>query len=640
MIKKISTGLIFLLYVLVQNVLAQKAVSINSQVKQHFFTGQEIEFLADNQNKLSIIDVKSNLYSSRFKLYTGYYPKHLSNTTCWYRIKFKFTEDIPDQASIIEFFDQTTNSITAYLPDFNGHYIESKTGSNFNFDNRLYKHKNFEFQISKLPKGEYACYFKVQSKDAVNIIMVYRQTKYFVYYALTEYFTYGLFYGIILIFSFHNLLMFIAVKKRQYLYYVLYILSVGLYEMSIDGIAFQYVWPNAPHWNQYAYGFALYSVSLFALVFTKALLHVRVTAPKLYKLINYIIIIRSVYFIYCLVFDNSLFYYKFIEFIPLSIAFITGITIWAHGFKPARFFVLGYTFLTIGFVIKALTVLGYAHAITGIITNYSLSGCFILEMTFLSFSIGDQIRLLRKEKEEAHDETIKLKDSLNKELEVKVRLRTKEVTEKSEELLKQAVIIETQNEELIAINKQLELQAADISRMNILLEHDNIELKSNIEKVTDARILSTELSFEEFSAKYTDQEKCNKFLAEIKWKNGFSCIKCGSYIYKNGRAPYSRRCTSCNYEESVLFNTIFQNSRIPINKAFYLVYLMYTTKGTISSYQLSERLDIRQSTCWQYAIRVKRIMEEKKTKGRKNSNQGWSKLILEIPENKKHLNID
>jgi hypothetical protein len=639
MIKKISIGLVFLLFGLLQHVLAQKEVSLNNQVEQHFFTGKEIELLPDNRNTFSIQEITSPQFGKRFQLHNGYYPRHVASTTCWYKIRIRFTEDMADQEPLIEFFDQTTNSITAYMPNADGNYRKSKTGSNLGFINRLYQHKNFEFQFTNLQKGVYTCYFKVQSKDAVNVIMVYRQTKYFFHYALTEYFTYGLFYGIILIFSFHNLLMFLAVKKRQYLYYVLYILSVGFYELSIDGIAFQYIWPTSPHWNQYAYGIALYFISFFALVFTKALLNVRVRAPKLYQLINVVIVIRTIFFIYCLTFNNSLFYYKFIEFIPLSIAFITGITIWAKGFKPARFFVLGYTFLTLGFIIKALTVLGLARFVPGIITNYSLSVCFVLEMTFLSFSIGDQIRLLRKEKEEAHDETIKLKDSINQELEVKVQLRTKEVTQKSQEILAQAEIIEVQNKELVNINQQLELQAADISRMNLLLEHDNIELKSNIEKVTDARALSTQLSFEEFSAKYTDQEKCNKLLAEIKWAKGFNCIKCGNSIYKNGRAPYSRRCTKCNYEESVLLNTIFQNNRIPINKAFYLVYLMYTTKGTISSYQLSEKLNIRQSTCWQYAMRVKKVMEESKTKGRKNNDQGWNKLIMEVPpENKKQLN--
>jgi hypothetical protein len=168
--------------------------------------------------------------------------------------------------------------------------------------------------------------------------------------------------------------------------------------------------------------------------------------------------------------------------------------------------------------------------------------------------------------------------------------------------------------------------------MNVLLEKDNIELKHNIEKVTDARALSAELSFEEFSAKYPDQESCNKFLSELKWTSGYHCLKCTNETYKYGRAPYSRRCTRCGYEESVLFNTIFQNNRIPINKAFYLVYLMYTTKGTISSYQLSEKLAIRQSTCWQYAIRIKKVMNDHKKDGRKTGNQGWSKLVIDQPK--------
>jgi two-component system, sensor histidine kinase LadS len=263
-----------------------------------------------------------------------------------------------------------------------------------------------------------------------------------------------------------------------------------------------------------------------------------------------------------------------------------------------------------------------------------LSCSFVLEMVFLSFAIGDQVRLLRKEKDRAQEETFRqmsinseLKDSINQELEAKVKIRTHEVIEKSQKIFEQAHIIEEQNHNLVAINVQLELQAAEISRMNVLLEKDNIQLKDNIEKVTDARALSTELSFEEFSAKYPDQEKCNKLLAEIKWTKGFECVKCNNTTYNEGRAPYSRRCIKCRYEESVLFNTIFQNSRIPINKAFYLVYLIYTSKGTISSYQLSEKLGIRQSTCWQYAIKVKKVMDERKREKR-NTNLGWSKLII------------
>jgi len=636
MIKPLLTNLLTCcLFFTTFAVMGQTPVPVDSKTDQHVFRNSEIEFLRDEGNKLSFDDVQKADRAHQFTTSTSYFPANKRNTSNWYKIKIEVTDVVESHNAVIEFFDQTINDITAYVPTAKGNYLSSRSGSGLNFNKRLYEHKNFEFQLQPLPKGSYTCYFKVRAKDGVNIIIVYRKLSFFIHYALTEYLTYGLFYGIILIFSFHNLLMFLAIKRRQYLYYVLYIVSVGLYEMSTDGIAFQYIWPDSPHWNQYAYGFALYSLSFFALVFTKELLHVRKKAPLLYKLINYVIILRTIYFLYCLLFNNGMFYYKVVEFLPLSVAFYTGIVIWSKGFKPARFFVLGYTFLYFGFVIRAVTALGFARIIPGVISNYSLGFSFVLEMLFLSFSIGDQVRLLRKQKQKAQDAAIKqmqinyeLKDSINKELEVKVNERTKEVIEKSEEIIHQSQVIEVQNRELLSINQQLEEQASEITRMNVLLEKDNIQLKTNIEKVTDARALSAELSFEEFSLKYPDQETCNKFLADIKWTKGFACIKCGNEAYKNGRAPYSRRCSKCNYEESVLYNTIFQNNRIPINKAFYIVYLIYTSKGSISSYQLSEKLQIRQSTCWHYALRIKKVMEEHK-KNKKDTRQGWSKLILD-----------
>ncbi|UEG51631.1 chromosome partitioning protein ParA [Mucilaginibacter daejeonensis] len=628
------------------SVSAQVPVTIDQGTDQHIFMRTEVEVLKEDGHELTLAEVQQIDRAHGFTLNHEYYPQNLPKINYWYKVKIHVTQDIAENASLIEFFDQTVNDITAYLPLANGGYSKYRAGADMPFDTRLYKHKNLEFKLERLAKGDHILYFRVRSQDGANMLIVYRRLDYFVRYATTEYLTYGLFYGIILIFSFHNLLMFMAVRKRQYLYYILYILSVGLYEMTTDGIAFQYIWPNAPHWNQYAFGVALFSLSIFALEFTKALLHVKRRARRLYKIINTVIVLRTLFFLYCLFFNKSLFYLKVVEFVPLIIAFAAGVRIWYTGFKPARFFVLGYTFLTIGFVIKGITVLGYARVIPGLISNYSLGFSFILEMLFLSFAIGDQVRIMRKDKETAQDETIRqmeinneLKDSINKELEVKVAERTKEVIEKSEEIFKQAHTIEEQNKELLDINTQLEQQAAEITRMNVLLENDNIQLKTNIEKVTDARAMSTELSFEEFSAKYPDQETCNKFLADIKWSKSFNCIKCGNEYYKHGRAPYSRRCTKCNYEESVLYNTIFQNNRIPINKAFYIVYLIYTTKGAISSYQLSEKLQIRQSTCWHYALRIKKVLEDHKSRGKKNTNQGWSKLILEIPPAKTKANV-
>ncbi len=616
---------------------AQRGVIINESVEEHIFRGEEIVFFEDPTNALTFKEITSARYKNEFKVNKNYYPKNFNRSSAyWYKIKVNYTQDL-QRSSNFEFFDQITDHIEAYIPDGKGGYVSSKAGADLPFKQRLFQHKNFEFLINSASKGEHEYYFKVQSKDLVNVIIVLRTTKRFIQYTLTEYLTFGFFYGMIVIFSFHNLLMFLAVKRRQYLYYILYILSVGMYEMSIDGIAFQYLWPNHPIFNEYAYGISLYFLSTFALIFTKELLHVKIKAPKINTTINILIGLRLIFFLLCLFYNNDWFKYKYIEFIPLSVAFFAGIYIWwKMKYRPARFFVLGYFFLFIGFILKVVHILGYARHIPGALGYYSLSFGFLLEMVFLSFAIGDQVRLLKRKKEKAQKQIItqmqlnaELKDKVNRELETKVEERTREVQQKSKELQQKNITIEDQNEELLAFNALLEKQAEEISRMNILLEKDNITLKTNIEKVTNARVNATELDFEEFSQKYPDRDSCYKFLADMKWENGYSCVKCSNETYCNGKVPFNRRCTKCAYEESVLQRTIFENNRIPINKAFYLVYLMYNHKGAISSHKLSEKLGIRQSTCWTYASKVKKIMEERKKDIKGTGKAGWSKLVLE-----------
>lgn len=616
---------------------SQTTVVLDKNSYEHIFKSKEVVGLEDSTGNLSFDVVSSKAYHDKFLPNIDYYPKNYNRkSTYWYRIKVRFDDDF-EKASIIEFFDQVTDYIDAYFPDGKGNYVHAKSGADLPFSERLFKHKNFEFLIKDTKKGEYYYYFKVKSKDKVNVIIVFRTVERFIQYGLTEYLTYGLFYGMIFIFSFHNLLMYLAVRRRQYLYYILYILSVGLYEVSIDGIAYQYLWPKHPVWNEYAYGIALFCISSFALIFTKELLHVRQKAPAFFKLINVVLLLRVLWFLVCLFYNPDWFKFKFIEFVPLSIGFITGIHIlWKKKYRPARFFVVGYSFLFLGFIIKIIHILGYARHIPGALGFYSLSFGFLLEMIFLSFAIGDQVRILKKKKENAQKQIIKqmqlnaeMKDNLNRELEAKVELRTKEVKQQAVALLQQNETIEKQNEELLAKNDLLEQQAEEISRMNLLLEKDNINLKTNIEKVTNARVNATELDFDEFSQKYPDKESCYKFLADIKWEQGYACLKCGNTNYCNGKVPYNRRCTKCAYEESVLHATIFENNRIPINKAFYLVYLMYSSKGAISSHKLSEKLGIRQSTCWTYAVKIKKVMDERKKDLKGSGKSGWSKLVLD-----------
>ena len=608
--------------------LSQRIVSLNDSVPQYIFSFQEIEYLEDPEESLTIDEVSSPEFSHRFTPSLAFSPENYHRSSAyWYRIRVKHNPFTKHQWQI-EFFDQTIDRIDFFTPVKEGKgFVQQTFGDNFVFTARAIRHKNF---FVKLPdKYAYTCtyYFKVKSRQQANILVVLRTSDYFINYALDEYFFFGIFYGMILVFCFYNLLMFAAVRERHYLYYILYLLSIGLYEMSADGIAFQYLWPTAVEWNQYAAGFMLYFASTSALLFAGSILNLRKQYPRLLTLLVVAFVFRTAFLLVSLTLAEEWFRFRFIEVIPFGAAFLAAIYSLLKGYRPARFMIVGYTFLFVGILIKLIQYLDINWLPLGGLTHYSLGFGFIMEMMFLSFANSDKIRVMRIEKEKAKEKIIEqlhvnqvLKDSLNQQLEQQVEIKTKELVEKSD-------FIQRQNRQLGEVNQQLARQAEEIAAMNALLAQDNIQLKHDVEVVTEARILSRDVDFEEFSAMYPDDDSCLKFLGEIKWQRGYACLKCSHSNYSEGRSPYSRRCTKCGYDESVTASTLLQNTRLPINKAFYIIFLVYSSKGNISSHKLSAILHIRQSTCWAYSSKIKKAMKDKHKNGAVR-HEGWDSILL------------
>jgi len=123
-------------------------------------------------------------------------------------------------------------------------------------------------------------------------------------------------------------------------------------------------------------------------------------------------------------------------------------------------------------------------------------------------------------------------------------------------------------------------------------------------------IFKEELTSEQLEYLFHSDEKCYEFLAEVKWKNGFVCRKCGNTNYCPGKKPWSRRCTKCKTEESAASGTIFHNSKFPIHKAFYIAYNVCKVKEEVSTYEFARRLSLRQMTCWNFKTKIRQALQE------------------------------
>lgn len=606
----------------------QPILEPNDDVDEVELMPYDLTYFADTTNSLTFEQVSQPSFANRFTAHKQYQNKDfLTNVDYWIRIPLRHSTKT-EKVWLIEFYDQTIDLIEAHVPTDSGYRVV-RLGDTYPFHDRFFRHKNFEMVVNMNSDEVKYYYFKLRSHEFADIRIAFRSANRFVYYSLNEYFLFGTFYGMIIIISLYNFLIFLAIREIKNIYYIFYILSVAAYAMSLDGVGFQYLWPSHPDWNNYATGISLYSLIVWALVFTRRFLNTGSNAPMLDKALQVMIIARTIQFFFELFFFPQYIIYRNHDIIPLSLIFYTSILVWRNGYKPARFFVIAYGFLFAGFFLRTMVYFNVLEFTT--LSHYSLHFSFVLEMLFLTMALGDRVRILKDNRDRAmrkiisqHEANMQLKDKVNRELEDKVKERTVELDQK--------------NHELENTNELLTKQALEISQINSMLDLDNWKLKNRIKEVLEERLHETTMDYSEFMTLYPDALSCYRFIDDLKWQGGFHCRKCGNEKYFNGSQKFARRCTRCGYNESVTAFTIFHSLKFPVEKAFYIAYLTVTGKKENTLEELAIRLDIALNTVWAFRTKVQSRIEELERRGNSPTAGRWEDVIMtDVPTTQSRL---
>lgn len=113
----------------------------------------------------------------------------------------------------------------------------------------------------------------------------------------------------------------------------------------------------------------------------------------------------------------------------------------------------------------------------------------------------------------------------------------------------------------------------------------------------------------EFHLNFPDDASCMKYLAEIKWADGYTCKKCAHTCYMTGKRMYSRRCKKCKYDESATSHSLFHKLKFPISKAFDMLFRLSAGKKALSSLAMSEEFDLHYETCLNFRRKAQKAME-------------------------------
>ena len=114
----------------------------------------------------------------------------------------------------------------------------------------------------------------------------------------------------------------------------------------------------------------------------------------------------------------------------------------------------------------------------------------------------------------------------------------------------------------------------------------------------------TNLILQEFIRTFNREKVCLSYLEKIFWNNiPVSPFEQSSKIYNYSYHKY--RCKSTGKNFNVRTNTLFHETKVPLDKWFYTIWRIANSTNGISSVQLSKEIGIRQATACSMLHRIR-----------------------------------
>jgi len=127
---------------------------------------------------------------------------------------------------------------------------------------------------------------RVQGEDALVLPLNVTTVPAFYEHALTRAYGLGAYAGLILVLTLYNFIVYISLRDRNYLFYVLYILGMGVMQALYEGFGTQYLWHQNPWLANRMLAFGTYLPMFFALLFTLGFLEIKQRSRRMKRLLQ------------------------------------------------------------------------------------------------------------------------------------------------------------------------------------------------------------------------------------------------------------------------------------------------------------------------------------------------------------------
>ena len=208
----------------------------------------------------------------------------------------------------------------------------------------------------------------------------------------------GVYFGILLIMAVYNFFIYLVLGERSYAWYSLFVSSILVFQVALEGFGYQFIWPSWPWINAFIVPFAmaccLFSGAMFSLSFLKP---ARIF-PRIERMFQITAATGFAIMLVSLSMSYSLSVRLAVIFCGLlaMYAIWAGYYLWYQGQSHARYYASGWAFLMPTIAILSLNKQGFLPVT--FFTEYAIQIGSVVEATLFSFALGDRISLERRAK--------------------------------------------------------------------------------------------------------------------------------------------------------------------------------------------------------------------------------------------------
>jgi signal transduction histidine kinase len=397
------------------------------------------------------------------------------------------------------------------------HQLIGRSGLMVGGEGRIHRDAEHSFNLNVHQGGTSTFYLQVRSNKQLQLPITLSTSAQYSQDRSKRNLVLGGYIGIMLVMALYNFFIFLSMRDKSYLLYVLYILSVALTQLAFAGVAPFYFWPEWTWFAPKATVLLTIATAVLASEFLIVFIQTKVNIPKLHRGVRIFYLTLGL----CValeVMEFPLLAYKATQLISGAFAtylIIMVFMVWKKGSRQAGYFLIAWSVFLVGtvmFVMKDMGILPYNS-----FTLYTMPLGSAIEGVLLSFGLADRINILRREKERSQAEALtalqendRLVREQNALLEDKVKQRTAALQASNEDLKRtQAQLVSA--EKMASLGQLTAGIAHEINNPINFITSNIAPLRRNIGEIVDVmeayRRVSPEQAAEQLSALKAQEQK-------------------------------------------------------------------------------------------------------------------------------------